>query len=226
MVERLRESCPEVTASKLHFWEREGLITPRRTPGGHRLYCPADVERLRLILELRTHRRLPLETIKALLQRMEEDPTYRFLVMERTLHEEAFDPAFHPLSRSEAAAQAGLTEAQVRELEALGLVLPCPKTGRFDEEAVHLLRVLAGLLAMGFTPEDLRFYARWAQEVARHERALFAGLCQDGGEEAERMARYQHFRQLVGPLLRLLHLNYLRRTLYDLLGSPEQGTEG
>ncbi|RMF26616.1 MAG: MerR family transcriptional regulator, partial [Chloroflexi bacterium] len=177
-------------------------------------------------LELRTHRRLPLETIRALLQRMEADPTYRFLVVEQLLHEDAFAPDFHPLSRTEAAAQAGLTEAQVRELEALGLVLPCPKTGRFDEEAVHLLRVLAGLLEMGFTPEDLHFYARWAQEVARHERALFADLCQDGSDEAEKVARYQRFRELAGPLLRLLHLNYLRRTLYDLLGASGQGTEG
>ena len=165
VVERLQERFPEVTVSKLRFWEREGLIVPQRTPGGHRLYCPANLERLLLIVELRIHRRLPLSTVKALLKRLEEDPTYRFIVMERTLYAEPFDPTFSPLSRIEAAEKAGLTEKQMVELEKKGLVLSCPKTGTFDEEAVQVLLVLAGLLNLGLTPEALAFYAHWAQEV-------------------------------------------------------------
>lgn len=37
----------------LRLWEREGLISPQRTPGGHRFYTAGDLERLRRIAYLR-----------------------------------------------------------------------------------------------------------------------------------------------------------------------------
>lgn len=49
VVEELRRSYPDVSHSSLRFLEREGLITPIRTPGGHRLFTPADVARIRRI---------------------------------------------------------------------------------------------------------------------------------------------------------------------------------
>jgi DNA-binding transcriptional MerR regulator/mannose-6-phosphate isomerase-like protein (cupin superfamily) len=42
-----------VSRSLLRLWEREGLISPRRTAGGHRLYSSDDVARLRQIANLR-----------------------------------------------------------------------------------------------------------------------------------------------------------------------------
>jgi len=36
----------------LRVYERRGLITPDRTPGGTRLYSPADIERLHRLREL------------------------------------------------------------------------------------------------------------------------------------------------------------------------------
>jgi DNA-binding transcriptional MerR regulator len=42
-----------VNVSTLRSWERRyGLIAPSRSPGGHRLYSPEDVERLMLVKEL------------------------------------------------------------------------------------------------------------------------------------------------------------------------------
>jgi len=49
MVAELHRAFPDVTHSSLRFLEREGLITATRTPGGHRLYTHADVERVRQI---------------------------------------------------------------------------------------------------------------------------------------------------------------------------------
>src|SRR5918994_1762396 len=49
VVSELQRSYPDVSHSSLRFLEREGLITAVRTPGGHRLYSPADIERIRQI---------------------------------------------------------------------------------------------------------------------------------------------------------------------------------
>ena len=42
-----------VSQGLLRLWEREGLIRPQRTPGGHRFYTDDDLVRLRHIAYLR-----------------------------------------------------------------------------------------------------------------------------------------------------------------------------
>jgi methanogenic corrinoid protein MtbC1 len=49
VVAALHEAFPDVSHSSLRFLEREGLVVPLRTPGGHRLYRPEDLERIRQI---------------------------------------------------------------------------------------------------------------------------------------------------------------------------------
>jgi DNA-binding transcriptional MerR regulator/methylmalonyl-CoA mutase cobalamin-binding subunit len=63
VVELLRPAYPDVSHSSLRFLEREGLITPTRTPGGHRLFTAADLERLRQIKDWQAQR-LSLEQIR------------------------------------------------------------------------------------------------------------------------------------------------------------------
>ncbi|MCS7313237.1 MAG: MerR family transcriptional regulator, partial [Acidobacteria bacterium] len=82
VVAYLKLRFPEVTVSKIRFWERQGLLQPRRTTGGHRLYGPADVERLALILHLRLRRRLPLRVVRAIVRRIEADPQAEPTLME------------------------------------------------------------------------------------------------------------------------------------------------
>jgi methanogenic corrinoid protein MtbC1 len=48
-VDRLRHEFPDLTISSLRFLEREGLLGPRRTAGGHRLFSEDDLDRIRLI---------------------------------------------------------------------------------------------------------------------------------------------------------------------------------
>lgn len=51
----------------LRFYERRGLITPRRTPGGSRRYSERDIERLRRIQEL-TAEGVSLSGVRRLLE--------------------------------------------------------------------------------------------------------------------------------------------------------------
>ena len=53
-----------VSRAVLRLWERERLISPRRSPGGHRLYSAADLGRLRQIARLRRMDRLNAAAIR------------------------------------------------------------------------------------------------------------------------------------------------------------------
>ncbi|MEO8688594.1 MAG: MerR family transcriptional regulator, partial [Solirubrobacteraceae bacterium] len=49
---------------KIRYLEDQKLLTPRRTPGGYRLYSGTDVSRLRTILRLQRDEFLPLRVIR------------------------------------------------------------------------------------------------------------------------------------------------------------------
>src|SRR3954447_16872569 len=54
----------DVSISKIRYLEDQKLLSPRRTPGGYRLYSQADVERLRTILRMQRDEFLPLRVIR------------------------------------------------------------------------------------------------------------------------------------------------------------------
>jgi len=73
----------------LRIYESKGLLRPKRTPGGTRLYSDADVERLQLIQQLTTELGLNLAGVERVLhledqlQRMHR----RLERIERDMHE-------------------------------------------------------------------------------------------------------------------------------------------
>jgi len=64
VVRRLGEEFPDVSISKIRYLEDEGLIAPRRTQGGYRLFSQDDLERLHTILRLQRDEFLPLRVIR------------------------------------------------------------------------------------------------------------------------------------------------------------------
>jgi DNA-binding transcriptional MerR regulator len=60
----LQQEFPDISISKIRYLEDQKLITPRRTPGGYRLYSASDVQRLRTILRLQRDEFLPLAVIR------------------------------------------------------------------------------------------------------------------------------------------------------------------
>jgi DNA-binding transcriptional MerR regulator len=61
---RLQEEFPEISISKIRYLEDQGLLAPRRTQGGYRLFSEEDVERLETILRLQRDEFLPLRVIR------------------------------------------------------------------------------------------------------------------------------------------------------------------
>src|SRR5690625_7158360 len=60
----LQPEFPAVRISKLRFLEEQGLVSPRRSGSGYRMYSQADVERLRFALTAQRDSFLPLRVIR------------------------------------------------------------------------------------------------------------------------------------------------------------------
>jgi DNA-binding transcriptional MerR regulator len=60
----LKQEFPDISISKIRYLEDQKLLSPRRTPGGYRLYSTTEVARLRTILRLQRDEFLPLRVIR------------------------------------------------------------------------------------------------------------------------------------------------------------------
>src|SRR5256884_5027149 len=61
---RLKAEFPDISISKIRYLEDQGLLAPRRTQSGYRLFGEDDVERLETILRLQRDEFLPLRVIR------------------------------------------------------------------------------------------------------------------------------------------------------------------
>src|SRR6188508_3368650 len=60
----LKDEFPDISISKIRYLEDQGLLAPRRTQGGYRLFGEDDVDRLETILRLQRDEFLPLRVIR------------------------------------------------------------------------------------------------------------------------------------------------------------------
>ena len=60
----LKSEFPDISISKIRYLEDQGLVSPRRTQGGYRLFSEEDVDRLETILRLQRDEFLPLRVIR------------------------------------------------------------------------------------------------------------------------------------------------------------------
>jgi len=212
VVAYLKPRFPEVTVSKVRFWEQQGLIRPRRTGGGHRLYCPADVERLALILHLRLRRHLPLRVVRAIVRRMETDPHAEPTLMELFLQTaEANGWEARPLE--DVRQMLGWTAEDIDQAVRLGFVFPCSETGYLEPEDIVILRLLDEVQRLtGATLADLRPYVQAARRLARWEVRL-RRRARDLGEGAGDLPR--RLRESLQSLLWALYLRYVQKSFMD-----------
>ncbi len=112
---RLKDEFPDVSISKIRYLEDQGLLSPRRTRGGYRLFSEEDVDRLETILRLQRDEFLPLRVIREeLAAGARRGRRRRGLV---GVGEEELD-------LDELCERAGISPDRARELEEFGLLEP------------------------------------------------------------------------------------------------------
>jgi len=113
----LKEAFPDISISKIRYLEDQGLLTPRRTQGGYRLFSDEDVERLETILRLQRDEFLPLRVIRQELASPAAKERRRQRPVGLSETEEEIDLA-------ELCERSGIDPGLARELEEYGLLTP------------------------------------------------------------------------------------------------------
>jgi DNA-binding transcriptional MerR regulator len=157
---RLRDEFPDISISKIRYLEDQGLLMPRRTQGGYRLFAEEDVERLETILRLQRDEFLPLRVIR---QELSSGARRR----EQTTRAELRAPETE-VDLATLCERAGVDAAFVRELEEFGLVEPHADDARkrFSERDVAVAAACFRLTHFGVAPRHLRSFRIGADREA------------------------------------------------------------
>ena len=160
---RLEDEFPDISISKIRYLEDQGLLNPRRTQGGYRLYSEQDVERLRKILRLQRDEFLPLRVIRQELALPGSNRRARKRSSESLLR--ATEPE---IDMRELCERSGSDAGFVRELEEYGLVEPRREDGeaRYPERDVEIVAVCSRLARYGLAPRNLRSFRTGADREA------------------------------------------------------------
>jgi DNA-binding transcriptional MerR regulator len=159
---RLQSEFPDISISKIRYLEDQGLLAPKRTRGGYRLFGEEDIERLETILRLQRDEFLPLRVIRQELAAPGKD---------RKRRRAGLGSQDTRLGLEELCSRAGIGQAQARELVEYGL-LEAP----FTEEDIETAAVCARLVAAGADVRHLRKFATAAGNQADLLEALVPKL--------------------------------------------------
>ena len=169
--ERLRAEFPDISISKIRYLEDQGLLSPRRTRGGYRLFAEGDVERLETILRLQRDEFLPLRVIRDSLDLRGTTPAKRRAPALRDSGGEIDLPAL--------CQRAGITPDFARRLEEYDLVTPRIEAGEriYRESDVEIAAACGRLARHGLDARHLRAFRTAAgRQSALLEQLVAPGL--------------------------------------------------
>src|SRR5919199_1478045 len=158
---RLKDEFPDISISKIRYLEDEGLLAPRRTQGGYRLFGEDDLERLETILRLQRDEFLPLRVIRQELSSPSSKERRRSRPLGLAGRESDLD-------LGELCKRAGIGLDLARELEEYGLLEPRAEDGerRYGESDVDVAAACARLARFGIAPRHLRAFRTAATREA------------------------------------------------------------
>jgi len=185
---RLTPEFPDLSASKLRYFEEQGLVTPLRTEAGYRKFSPVDVARVRTALTLQRDHDFKLARIREYLDAHEGGT-------EITLPPSILE-APRRYRRDELLASSAASAALLTDAVSAGLLAA---SDTYDDRALAVMRALVALEGHGIQPRHVRGMRQAAErEVALVGSALAPLLRRtDAGSRS-------HAQELAPELLRRL----------------------
>jgi DNA-binding transcriptional MerR regulator len=219
VAKQLEREFPEISISKIRYLEEQKLLTPRRTPGGYRLYGAADVERLRTILRLQRDEFLPLRVIRQELVagRADADPRGKGTPDPRALRRATVElRGTGSLYRlEEVLDDTGADRELVKELEDFGVIKGRRHDGDvlYDDTEREIVRAVTELKRFGVGGRNLRVFRTSAdREAALLEQILAPALRSRNPERRkEAVEALENLAAIASHLKHLLLIRDLRK---------------
>jgi len=208
----------DISISKIRYLEDQKLLSPRRTPGGYRLYSQADVERLRTILRMQRDEFLPLRVIR---QEMaagagKEGRRTPEAALRRAARVDSSGGSLVELD--ELVEQTGVGPELIADLEEWRLIQPRLVDGQriYDESDREIVKSCAELARFGVSGRNLRVLRTSADREASLLEAL-VGPALRSSNHSRRKEAIENLETLAAACSNLTHL-LLVRDLRKLTG--------
>jgi DNA-binding transcriptional MerR regulator len=199
VVKAVEQEFPEISISKIRYLEDQKLLTPRRTPGGYRVYTQSDVQRLRTILRLQRDEFLPLRVIRQELAagRTDGEPAKaesggtgerRSGPGRRAAIAVKDQGALYSLD--DVVEETGVDPQLIRELEDFGVIKARVRAGTryYDETELEIVRATAELARYGVAGRNLRMFRSSADREAQLLQQILAPALRSRNPERRREA--------------------------------------
>ena len=209
---RLKAEFPDISISKIRYLEDQGLLAPRRTQGGYRLFNEEDVERLETILRLQRDEFLPLRVIR-------QELASATGTKERKRRRAGLSAVESDLSLVELCDRAEIAPELAKELEDYGLLAPRVEDGekRYREGHADIAASSGKLSRNGIAPRHLRAFRTSADREAGLLEAIVSPALRSRNQERRQsgLEDLQNLAELAQELSQLLFWRDLR----ELAGS-------
>jgi DNA-binding transcriptional MerR regulator len=158
---RLQPEFADISISKIRYLEEQGLLTPKRTRGGYRLFSEEDVERLETILRLQRDEFLPLRVIR-------HELSAGGSAERKRRRSTGFGDREPELDLAELCERAGIDVELARALEEFGLLASRAEGGErlYRESDAEIAAVCGQLARFGIDARHLRTFRNSAGREA------------------------------------------------------------
>jgi DNA-binding transcriptional MerR regulator len=224
----LSQEFPDISISKIRYLEDQKLLSPRRTPGGYRLYGQSDVSRLRTILRLQRDEFLPLRVIRQELAagRAEDDRPAAPTAPAPSADAARPGAALRRLTFSirdrgalysldDVVEETGAEPRLVKELEDYGIVAGELRGGvrYYDETEREIVRAVTELARYGVAGRNLRVFKTSAEREAALLQQILAPALRSRNPERRKEAieALENLAAVASHLKHLLLVRDLRR---------------
>jgi DNA-binding transcriptional MerR regulator len=164
LVKKFRTFYPDLTNSKLRFFESRGLIISKRADNNYRVYFKNDVRKINLILSLQKDYFMPLGIIKEKIDSIDfekiEEQKGVLTELQEKLAESDKSLKVKKLSVEEIREKFKLSHVHIEEIFSEGLVESHKEDGKniVDAQDVEILRVITELQKYGIHIRHLKIF--------------------------------------------------------------------